>query len=166
MKIIYEVKKDYSLKGIGTPEFYLGGDVLEMDECWHSQGIYHGLGAETYIRNDIRKYEGLIGRSISKFEAPMDSKELQNHAAAKKVLTLKPGRCSSHTVLVMDKSGSMNTHDISLHRDRKTAAYSNMAMELVAEQLFEGTANNRDVVSLHGRAFGRGGVVGLQSFFP
>lgn len=42
----------------------------------------------------------------------------------------------------------MTTHDILYHRDRQTAAYSVTALELVAEQLFNGTANNSDVVSL------------------
>ena len=74
MKVIYEIKKDYILKGIGVPEFYLGGDVLEMDECWHSQGIFHGLGAETYIRNAVSKYERVLGRTIAKFDAPMEHK--------------------------------------------------------------------------------------------
>jgi hypothetical protein len=42
----------------------------------------------------------------------------------------------------------MASHDINLHRDRQTAAYTVTALEFVAEQLFNATATNSDVVSL------------------
>lgn len=61
---------------------------------------------------------------------------------------MKPDLCVSHTVLVVDNSGSMMTDDILHHRDRQTAAYTMTALEFVAEQLFNGTANNSDLVSL------------------
>jgi hypothetical protein len=55
-------------------------------------------------------------------------------------------------VLVVDNSGSMNTHNICLHRDRQTAAYSTVALEFITEQIFNDTANNSDVFSLIGDA--------------
>ena len=61
---------------------------------------------------------------------------------------IRPDLCTSHTVLVVDVSGSMTTHDIALHRDRQIAAYSSLAMEYIAEQLFKQTARNSDIVSL------------------
>lgn len=80
--------------------------------------------------------------------APVDELSYNDHKGAKDVIAKKPELCSSHTVLVVDTSGSMKTHDIVLHRDRQVAAYSTLAIEYVAEQLFNETANNRDVVSL------------------
>jgi Mg-chelatase subunit ChlD len=80
--------------------------------------------------------------------APVDDALYEDHLGAKEVIAKKPELCSSHTVLVVDTSGSMKTHDIILHRDRQVAAYSTLALEYVAEQLFQETANNRDVVSL------------------
>ena len=68
---------------------------------------------------------------------------LEEHAKAKYVIDQKPELAVSHTVLCIDNSGSMATHDINLHRDRQVAAYSMTAIEFVAEQLFAGTANNR-----------------------
>jgi uncharacterized protein YegL len=79
---------------------------------------------------------------------PVDRLSSSDHLIAKQVIAKKPEKCVSHTVLVVDVSGSMNTRDIPLHRDRKMAAYSTMALEYVAQQLFDQTANNRDVVSL------------------
>jgi hypothetical protein len=34
MKVIDELKKDYILKGVGKPMFYLGGDVEQLGEAW------------------------------------------------------------------------------------------------------------------------------------
>jgi hypothetical protein len=81
-------------------------------------------------------------------EAPIHYQDTANHENAKTVIKHKPELCKSHTVLVVDNSGSMQTHDILLHRDRQVAAYTVMALEYVAEQLFKQTANDTDVVSL------------------
>jgi hypothetical protein len=80
--------------------------------------------------------------------APIEADDQTAHDKAKIVIKRKVGLCVSHTVLVVDNSGSMRTHDINLHRDRHTAAYSATALEFIAEQIFNGTANNSDVVSL------------------
>ena len=64
------------------------------------------------------------------------------------IIEHKPELCTLHTVLVVDTSGSMTTHDINLHRDCQVAAYSVTAMEYVAEQLFKKTPTNSDVVSV------------------
>jgi hypothetical protein len=81
-------------------------------------------------------------------EAPVDCTQQLNHAKAKTILEHKPDLCKSHTVLVVDNSGSMQSHDIPLHRDRQVAAYTTIALEYIAEQLFNQTANDTDVVSL------------------
>lgn len=80
--------------------------------------------------------------------APIDAVSQLKHDQAKQVIDAKPEICTSHTVLVVDNSGSMKIHDILLHRDRQVMAYSTTALEYIAEQLFNETANNRDVVSL------------------
>ena len=94
------------------------------------------------MRNEITSFPAPLAK------APVEPSELLEHINAKKILDQKPQLSTTHTVLVVDTSGSMNTHDIDLHRDRRTAAYCNIALDLIAEQLFNSTANNRDVVSL------------------
>ncbi|KAG7371673.1 alpha-kinase family protein [Nitzschia inconspicua] len=106
------------------------------------------------------KYDGIVfitdktcRKEVTAFPAPMDlapvdDKSYTEHEGAKEVIEKKPEMCSSHTVLVIDTSGSMKTHDIKLHRDRQVAAFTTVALEYVAEQLFNESANNRDVVSL------------------
>jgi hypothetical protein len=105
---------------------------------------YDGL---TFILDRDRR------REITCFPSPLTMasvsyEEKRNHMNAKHVLEQKTELCVSHTVLVVDNSGSMTEHDIHLHRDRQTAAYTVSALEFVAEQLFNQTANNSDVVSL------------------
>ena len=81
-------------------------------------------------------------------EAPITTEQQDQHNKTKQVVDHKPELCSTHTVLVVDNSGSMTTHDIDLYRCRQTAAYTMTALEFVAEQIFNGTANNRDLFSL------------------
>ena len=80
--------------------------------------------------------------------APIDFSDKFEHKRTQELLKLKPELCTSHTVLVVDNSGSMMEHDIILHRDRQVAAYSVTAMEFTADQLLKQTATNSDIVSL------------------
>ena len=80
--------------------------------------------------------------------APVDTKDRILQKRTRDLFMIRPDLCTSHTVLVVDVSGSMTTHDIALHRDRQIAAYSSLAMEYIAEQLFKQTARNSDIVSL------------------
>ena len=61
----------YELKGTGPPEYYLGGDVIVLDEQWQKEGIKWGLSASTYIKNVIPKLEEMVGHQFSKHSAPM-----------------------------------------------------------------------------------------------
>jgi hypothetical protein len=50
MVLIQEFQKTYSLKGIGTPEYYLGGNFLKVeDPGLLEKGIKTALSAKTYI---------------------------------------------------------------------------------------------------------------------
>lgn len=94
------------------------------------------------MKSEVTSYPAPL--IMAEIDAPTNLK----HQQAKQVIDLKPEICTSHTVLVVDNSGSMKTHDIPLHRDRQVMAYSTIALEYIAEQLFNETANNRDLVSL------------------
>jgi hypothetical protein len=37
-------------EGVGKPQYYLGGDVVELGEEWNKEGIYTAFSAETYIK--------------------------------------------------------------------------------------------------------------------
>ena len=72
MKIMEELQRIYIMKGVGNPQYYLGGDVEELDESWHKQGIYTAFSAETYIRNCVPRMEKMCEREFKIRPIPMD----------------------------------------------------------------------------------------------
>ena len=64
MSMILELQKDYILKGIGQPEYYLGGDVIKLNLTWHSISLHYSLSAKTYCTNIITKYKELLGGAL------------------------------------------------------------------------------------------------------
>jgi Mg-chelatase subunit ChlD len=124
------------------------------------KALKDGIRKPSYNKRWKIEHDGIIfiadptlRREITAYPSPLtfaeiDANARESHAKAKELIGIKPELCVSHTVLVVDNSGSMATHDIHLHRDRQTAAYTVTALEFVAEQLFNETANNSDVVSL------------------
>ena len=74
MAIMKKLQETYIMKGVGTPQYYLGGDVLEMDERWHKENIYTAFSASTYIKNTLECLATMIGiKEFAKYKTPMDS---------------------------------------------------------------------------------------------
>jgi len=71
MAIIWELKCDYVLKGVGKPMYYLGGDMQDISEQWGGQGPKMAMSAETYICNIVKKFETILG-PLHEFKSPMD----------------------------------------------------------------------------------------------
>ena len=57
MVVIKALEHTYQLKGVGNPEYYLGGDV-------RTSGNHVTLGANTYIGRVIKKIEETTGETI------------------------------------------------------------------------------------------------------
>ena len=57
MAVMEDLKKLYTMKGVGISEYYLGGDVEQMDEHWNKEDIAMAFSAQTYIKNVIPKLE-------------------------------------------------------------------------------------------------------------
>jgi len=55
LSVMKELEKCYVMKGVGKPQYYLGGDVVELDDQWEKEGITHAFAAETYIEQCIPK---------------------------------------------------------------------------------------------------------------
>ncbi|MEM7375623.1 MAG: reverse transcriptase domain-containing protein, partial [Bacteroidota bacterium] len=73
MKIMNELQKDYVMKGVGTPQYYLGGDILDLNEHWKKDGISQAFAATTYIQNCIPKILKTVGMDqLPKRKTPMD----------------------------------------------------------------------------------------------
>ena len=61
MEIMKELEKNYIMKGVGKPQYYLGGDVVELQEPWDKEGIFTAFSAETYIKNCLPKLSVMCG---------------------------------------------------------------------------------------------------------
>jgi hypothetical protein len=70
-QIIKELEEDYLLKGVGEPQYYLGGDVIVLDDQWKKHGVTYALGSHTYLGNVIPKLEKLVNKTIGTYSSPM-----------------------------------------------------------------------------------------------
>lgn len=133
-------------------------DIRKRD---FAKAIRHATAERAqYMQRWKLEYDGIVfildnsmSREVTAYPsplalAPLDTRDRIVHNKTNDLLEMKPELCTSHTVLVVDNSGSMATHDIYLHKNRQVAAYSITAMEFVAEQLFQKTATNSDVLTL------------------
>ncbi len=74
MDVMSKLMKMYTMKGVGIPEYYLGGNVEQLGEEWMKENIQVGLSARTYIENVVPKFEGLLSSEFRKFKTPMEEK--------------------------------------------------------------------------------------------
>ena len=51
LSIMEDLKKHYIMKGVGKPQYYLGGDVIDLGPEWHKEQCYTAFSAETYVKN-------------------------------------------------------------------------------------------------------------------
>ena len=72
MAILDQIKKVYTLKGVGEPDYYLGGNVFSpINDHWTAEGITIGLSAETYINNSVKNFERLFDKQFRTSSIPM-----------------------------------------------------------------------------------------------
>ena len=74
MSVMKKLQDQYTLKGVGIPEYYLGGNVEKIDEHWSKENIFVGFSARTYIENFIPKSEELFVEETRKYKTPMKEK--------------------------------------------------------------------------------------------
>ena len=55
MTVMQELNGTYTMKGVGKPMYYLGGDVIELGPEWEKEGIQQAFSAEIYITNILPK---------------------------------------------------------------------------------------------------------------
>ena len=53
MQVIEEIHSDYMLKGVGEPEYYLGGNINPLDDTWKDNNVSLVLSARTYVKNVV-----------------------------------------------------------------------------------------------------------------
>lgn len=71
-RIMTYLSKYYTMKGVGYPQFYLGGDILEMPESWN---VKYAMSSKTYINNYVDNLE----RMCSTYFAPCSTPFYENY---------------------------------------------------------------------------------------
>jgi hypothetical protein len=71
-KIIHYLEEFYTMKGVGYPQFYLGGDVVEFPPSWKDHGVTFGLSSHTYIKNCVENLERMCDTNFRKVSVPHD----------------------------------------------------------------------------------------------
>ena len=69
MTIVRGLEALYILKGVGEPEFYLGGNVSKAEINGKIRTV---LSAKTYIKNCSEKIEKLFSTTLRQYGSPMD----------------------------------------------------------------------------------------------
>lgn len=80
--------------------------------------------------------------------AKLTLREIGEHERAKERLEDDPSLCTSHTVIVVDQSGSMRKTDVADFYDRSRAVFGMLALDFVAKPRLSGERTDADVVSL------------------
>ena len=73
MAVMDALKQVYTMKGVGVPEYYLGGDVENLDENWNNQGLSLAFSGQTYIKNVIPRFEAMFHETFGRCKTPMSS---------------------------------------------------------------------------------------------
>ena len=98
MSIMKELEKVYVMKGVGKPQYYLGGDVVELPEPWDKEGIHTAFSAETYIKNCLPKLAGMCGiTEFKKWKTPFSE---DYHPELEMTELLSPPEISKYKSLI------------------------------------------------------------------
>ena len=62
MALMKELEQTYVMKGVGKPQYYLGGDVVDLPNEWNNEHCKTAFSAETYIRNVIPKLAAMCNK--------------------------------------------------------------------------------------------------------
>ena len=80
--------------------------------------------------------------------ANVDLYAIADHEQVKTVLLTDPTKCISHTVVVLDQSGSMRESDVDGYITRSDAVFAGLATDFVTTQLRSQFSSNSEVLSV------------------
>ena len=74
MSIMKQLEETYVMKGVCIPDYYLGGDIVELEDQWKEQRIYTAFSAHTYIENSAKCLSTMCGvTDFKNYNTPMAS---------------------------------------------------------------------------------------------
>lgn len=109
------------------------GRMVNGDQRWKFE-----FGNTVYITdNSCRKEITCYKKAIKIEHANITQKMLDNHTKARRILREDPHLCTTQSIIVIDQSGSMKTCDVNGFRSRSDAAFGTLALDYIAEQLYQ-----------------------------
>jgi hypothetical protein len=72
MELIHQLEKIFPLKGTGMPEYYLGGDIEQIEWPSAKSGKTTAISCRTYITQITTKIEKLFETELRHYGSPMD----------------------------------------------------------------------------------------------
>ena len=98
LSIIKKLQDTYMMKDVGKPQYYLGGDILQLSPDWEKEGITGAFSAETYITNVLPKLAKSCGlKEFSKAKIPFSE---SYYPELNKTDLLSPGEISIYKSLL------------------------------------------------------------------
>ena len=74
LQLMKELEETYTMKGVGRPMYYLGGDVEHLPPDWEKEGIHTAFSASTYITDVLPELKALSRKeAFPKKKVPMSA---------------------------------------------------------------------------------------------
>ena len=107
--------------------------TVNGDQRWKFE-----FGNTVYITdNTCRKEITCFKKAFDIQPAKITEQMLINHRKAVGILKNDPQLCTTHSVIIIDQSGSMKKCDVNGFKSRSDAAYGTLALDYIAEQLYK-----------------------------
>lgn len=81
-------------------------------------------------------------------EAYVTSDDVKKHEQLSTKLRQRPDLLTSHTVFIVDQSGSMKTHDVDNFLNRSEAVFGTLALDYIGKQIDQSSISHTDCASL------------------
>lgn len=86
-----------------------------------------------FLTTEITSYN----KEVTIERATITQQMWDNHDEAVRILREDPQMCTTHSIIIIDQSGSMKTCDVNCYRSRSDASYGTLALDYIAEQLYQ-----------------------------
>lgn len=123
----------YDLKTVVKHGTKTRGRVVNGDQRWMFEYGNTIVITDNSCQREITSYN----KAISIERATITEQIRKNHNEVARILREDPHMCTTHSIIIIDQSGSMKTCDVNCFRSRSDASYGTLALDYIAEQLYQ-----------------------------
>lgn len=109
------------------------GRFINGDQRWMFEYSNTVVITDNSCTKEITSYN----KAITIDRAVITQQMLDNHNEAVRILRDDPHLCTTHSIIIVDQSASMKTCDVNCFRSRSDASYGTLALDYIAEQLYQ-----------------------------